>query len=998
MVKEGGAWKPIDLGRRAARSLSQRIGEARSRGGAGNAVFINQHETGSFPAFLDEWLAGFGMRPHLSVDFEADSAVVEANRAAVRRRRGRARRSSDARLIVSFGADFLDGWGASRAAAARLRRCARQARRARRGFIYIGPRRSLTGLNADQWIACRARQRARHRECARAVSGVARRGGATASGVARGDARRACAASSPRRSRRSCSRGARGRRCARRRAGRRGAQPGRRRRRHHDQARRGDAPASTASRARPTSLAAVERMRAGAVPHRVRARREPRVLAARRRRKFAEAFAKVPFKVSFSMLPRRDDRAVRPRPPGPALARVVGRRRAGARHDVAAAAGDGSGVPSTRATADVLIAGRAEGSGATRRATRRPTIALADRRASRAATPAFAAALAEGHRLGQRRTAHGAGAGRRDRAQAAQPHRRHARRLLPRHLSVAGARRRPRREQAVAAGAARSRHQGRCGARGSRSIRRRRARLGIERGDIVEVTTAAGNVTRAGVPLSRRSPRHGRGRARPGPHGRDASRRSSRRRRTSRDAVGLRPLRARHRRQRARSRAAADAAAARARRRRRPSPRPATTSPLVTTEGSARQHGRGIAQAIDASPSCGRAEPREAQAHDIPGCREPRVPPGTALAGRGRRAGRARRSDGGRSGQDKGMYARTTERHGEAPLGDDDRPRALHRLLGVRHRVLRREQHSDGRRAVAGRARVYADANGPGVEHHARPRDGWMRLERYFEGGRDGEFTRGLRDALRADAVPALRQRAVRAGVPGVRDVSRARRPQRAGLQPLRRHALLLEQLPVQGSLLQLVRVRRAGSHAVRVPRAAQLAAQSRRHGARQGRHGEVHVLRAAHPRSGERARSSRIASCSPTSSRRRARRRVRRARSCSATRPIRTGRSRSWSQDRRAYHVFEELNTFTAVVYLKKVNHPAAGAPRRGALGEARRWHRTAARVRDERSARTSRRRTIQLPGGPRLRAGRSRDHRRRSSPTLRLVRRARHRDRCAC
>jgi molybdopterin-containing oxidoreductase family iron-sulfur binding subunit len=31
---------------------------------------------------------------------------------------------------------------------------------------------------------------------------------------------------------------------------------------------------------------------------------------------------------------------------------------------------------------------------------------------------------------------------------------------------------------------------------------------------------------------------------------------------------------------------------------------------------------------------------------------------------------------------------------------------------------------------------------------------------------------------------------------------------------------------------------------------------------------------------------------------------------------------------DRRAYHVFEELNTFTAVVYLKKVNHPALGAP----------------------------------------------------------------------
>ncbi len=31
-------------------------------------------------------------------------------------------------------------------------------------------------------------------------------------------------------------------------------------------------------------------------------------------------------------------------------------------------------------------------------------------------------------------------------------------------------------------------------------------------------------------------------------------------------------------------------------------------------------------------------------------------------------------------------------------------------------------------------------------------------------------------------------------------------------------------------------------------------------------------------------------------------------------------------ASDRRAYHVFEELNTYTAVVYLKKVNHPTPG------------------------------------------------------------------------
>ena len=152
MVKEGGVWKPIDWDR-ALTLLSQRIGEARSRGSAANAVFINQHETGSFPSFLDAWLAGFGMRPHLSVDFEADSAVVEANRAAYGTSWPRLS-FQDARLIVSFGADFLDSWGLSVPQQLDFADARAKIEGAPR-FVYVGPRRSLTGLNADQWIACR---------------------------------------------------------------------------------------------------------------------------------------------------------------------------------------------------------------------------------------------------------------------------------------------------------------------------------------------------------------------------------------------------------------------------------------------------------------------------------------------------------------------------------------------------------------------------------------------------------------------------------------------------------------------------------------------------------------------------------------------------------------------------------------------------------------------------------------------------------------------------
>jgi anaerobic selenocysteine-containing dehydrogenase/Fe-S-cluster-containing dehydrogenase component len=153
MAKRGSQWSRITWDE-ALSLLTQRLAQVRGGGQAGNSVFLNQHESGSFPAFLDAWLAALGMGPHLSVDFEADHASIEANRRAYGVAWPRLDFSA-ARLIVSFGADFLDGWGASipqqldfADARAKLSGAPR--------FVYVGPRRSLTGLNADRWLACRA--------------------------------------------------------------------------------------------------------------------------------------------------------------------------------------------------------------------------------------------------------------------------------------------------------------------------------------------------------------------------------------------------------------------------------------------------------------------------------------------------------------------------------------------------------------------------------------------------------------------------------------------------------------------------------------------------------------------------------------------------------------------------------------------------------------------------------------------------------------------------
>ncbi len=152
MLRENGALVPVTWDR-ALEELGLRIGAAKARGLVGNAVFLNAHETGSFPGFLDQWLSANGMPPHFSVDTMAPAATIASNRQAY----GAAWPELDfsaASLVVSFSADFLDAWGHTvpqqldwADARAKLDRAPQ--------LVYIGARRSLTGLNADQWIPAR---------------------------------------------------------------------------------------------------------------------------------------------------------------------------------------------------------------------------------------------------------------------------------------------------------------------------------------------------------------------------------------------------------------------------------------------------------------------------------------------------------------------------------------------------------------------------------------------------------------------------------------------------------------------------------------------------------------------------------------------------------------------------------------------------------------------------------------------------------------------------
>jgi molybdopterin-containing oxidoreductase family iron-sulfur binding subunit len=135
----------------ALKVFGEKISESRSN--AANAVFINRHESGNFPAFLNGWLSTIGVPAAISIDPDADYAAIAANRQSY----GVSWPKLDfgaAKLIISFGADFLDGWGATVPQQLDFAEARAKGVNAPR-LVYVGARRSLTGLNADQWIAVR---------------------------------------------------------------------------------------------------------------------------------------------------------------------------------------------------------------------------------------------------------------------------------------------------------------------------------------------------------------------------------------------------------------------------------------------------------------------------------------------------------------------------------------------------------------------------------------------------------------------------------------------------------------------------------------------------------------------------------------------------------------------------------------------------------------------------------------------------------------------------
>ncbi len=149
MVREGGALRSIGW-EEAEAMLTERI-----RGAAGNVLYIGGHSGPTMARLVEQFVGAVGGR---RVQYDALSAAPlrEAARIAFGIDAVPRYQIDQARFLVSFGDDFIDGGIAPLSQQRDFARMAAVDEHGSKGrLVYVGPRLSLTGQNADEWVPIR---------------------------------------------------------------------------------------------------------------------------------------------------------------------------------------------------------------------------------------------------------------------------------------------------------------------------------------------------------------------------------------------------------------------------------------------------------------------------------------------------------------------------------------------------------------------------------------------------------------------------------------------------------------------------------------------------------------------------------------------------------------------------------------------------------------------------------------------------------------------------
>ncbi|MBI2087186.1 MAG: molybdopterin-dependent oxidoreductase [Deltaproteobacteria bacterium] len=139
----------------AEKFLAESLDAVRGRGLARQIALVTPLLTGSLDRLIADWLKALGSQRHLRYEPFAYEPLRAASKICFDRDTVPSYRLGESKLILSFGADFLESW-ISPVEFAREFSKSRSPRDGEMGrFIYVGPRYSLTAANADEWVSVR---------------------------------------------------------------------------------------------------------------------------------------------------------------------------------------------------------------------------------------------------------------------------------------------------------------------------------------------------------------------------------------------------------------------------------------------------------------------------------------------------------------------------------------------------------------------------------------------------------------------------------------------------------------------------------------------------------------------------------------------------------------------------------------------------------------------------------------------------------------------------
>jgi len=146
MAKDGGTWKPLTWDA-ALQLAGSKLAAAR-----GKVTLVTAHAPGSYQSLAGEFAKAAGGQ-HVVYEAFAHESLREANHRTFGTTAIPSLDFARADFVIGFGADFLETWLAPTAYARDFAALRAKTEAGRGGFVAVEPRLSATAANADEWVA-----------------------------------------------------------------------------------------------------------------------------------------------------------------------------------------------------------------------------------------------------------------------------------------------------------------------------------------------------------------------------------------------------------------------------------------------------------------------------------------------------------------------------------------------------------------------------------------------------------------------------------------------------------------------------------------------------------------------------------------------------------------------------------------------------------------------------------------------------------------------------